>query len=210
MHDMPAEERMQFPGTFTLAEAAWVAEASDKLVRQEVDAHVVQVTQSPGRHLARWDVLYISAVRDVAAGLSVELRKTIYQAVREALIRGSDRRLVFGAFELRFDSLKVALNRREAELAEIRASIETKSGVRGGNLVIRGTRIPVRLIASLHGGGVSLRDLAKEYEVDERRLYLAVQYCLLHPRRGRPSRALSDLGRASRSDIVELGSIGKL
>lgn len=73
---------------------------------------------------------------------------------------------------------------------ESRAEVETDPEIRGGEPVVKGTRVPVYRLADLKSQGVSDAVLLDDYpSLSQERLAAALLYATLHPRRGRPGRA---------------------
>ena len=69
----------------------------------------------------------------------------------------------------------------------------------GGEPVFKGTRIPVRLIASMLDQGASEAEILDGYpKLEARHLELARLWTAAHPRRGRP-KTLADRGGTVRS-----------
>jgi uncharacterized protein (DUF433 family) len=61
--------------------------------------------------------------------------------------------------------------------------------IRGGEPVVRGTRIPAHLLLSLSDQGAGTEELLADYPaLDEKSLKLALLYARTHPRVGRPKR----------------------
>jgi uncharacterized protein (DUF433 family) len=83
-----------------------------------------------------------------------------------------------------------AIVRDAREYAEHRAEyLETDPEVKGGEPVIRGTRLTARAVLARLAGGDSLRDLAEDYpDIDPEAFEAAALYARTHPLRGRPPR----------------------
>jgi len=67
-----------------------------------------------------------------------------------------------------------------------RKVIESRPGVLAGEPVVKGTRIPVRLIAELVRQGASRAKLRSEYDLTRDQIEAAVLFDRVTPRRGRP------------------------
>jgi uncharacterized protein (DUF433 family) len=67
-----------------------------------------------------------------------------------------------------------------------RKVIERRPGVLAGEPVVKGTRIPARLIAELVRQGVSRAKLRSEYDLTREQIDAAVLFDRVTPRRGRP------------------------
>jgi uncharacterized protein (DUF433 family) len=67
--------------------------------------------------------------------------------------------------------------------------IETDPGVKGGEQVIRGTRLTARAALARIAGGDNISDLAGDYpDIDPQAFEAAALYARTHPLRGRPPR----------------------
>lgn len=76
---------------------------------------------------------------------------------------------------------------RVALVRRARAAVATNPEVRGGEPVVRGTRIPVYLLADFMKRGETPARLLEDYPaLTEEKLDAALLYARLHPRRGRP------------------------
>jgi uncharacterized protein (DUF433 family) len=66
-------------------------------------------------------------------------------------------------------------------------AVVSDAEIRGGEPVVRGTRIPVYLLQDLVAQGAGPNELLADYpSLDEQRLRLALLYAQNHPRQGRP------------------------
>lgn len=198
------------PVLFTIPEAAWAARTVDKFVNGEVDKKVVQTSFNGKRMLAEWDLLYLCAVRTIGASMNIELRKQIYQKVRLARQQGNSRRIVFGHFVLNLETVIHEMSKRIADISAARDTIQINPHRKGGDPVVKGTRIPVRLLGELARQGTCVEEISVEYDLSQRQVDLALLYDKLHPRRGRPmvnlkNDGFSDLGENRREEVEELG-----
>src|SRR5262249_5719516 len=67
-----------------------------------------------------------------------------------------------------------------------RPLIESRRGVQAGEPLVKGTRIPARLIADLVRQGVPRNNLRSEYELTREQIEAAVMFDRVTPRRRRP------------------------
>jgi len=104
------------------------------------------------------------------------------------------------------EALRVAMTEdvaRTIERAESYARlrdryVERNQAVMGGEPVIRGTRVPVRTVASLIEMGETREVLREDYpHVPEEAYAVAVQWAHANPRRGRPTRPWDVAGSRS-------------
>jgi len=94
------------------------------------------------------------------------------------------------ALVVRWSDEFAAILRGARQYAEHRAEfIETDPAVKGGEPVIRGTRLTARAVLARLAGGDSLSDLAADYpDIDPLAFEVAALYARTHPLRGRPPR----------------------
>jgi uncharacterized protein (DUF433 family) len=90
--------------------------------------------------------------------------------------------------ELLLDPLRKEVNRGLRALYEAEAAVVSKAGIMGGELCLKGTRIPVHLL-----GGVALAHGVDEAHatyplLQRRQVELAYLFVKAHPRKGRPKR----------------------
>jgi uncharacterized protein (DUF433 family) len=95
------------------------------------------------------------------------------------------------------------LSKRWIALSRATDVVVSDPEIRGGEPVIRGTRIPVYLIADLLDRGAELREILEDYpSLNAGKIRSALAYAHTHPRRGRPRsrRIMSPIvaGRGSR------------
>lgn len=201
------------PTLFTIPEAAWVADTEVQVVEGEFDKKVVTTRAEGKRLLDRCDVSYLRAVREFHKSLDVHLRRHILEQVRDALQKGNNRRIPFDAFVLRLAPILVEIDRRIRNVRDTRDLVEVNANIRGGEPIIKGTRIPARALAEMMRDGASCGELASEYDLTPRQVELAILFDQLHPRRGRPLMAAndrwSDIGGVRRVDVEELGEYHK-
>lgn len=75
--------------------------------------------------------------------------------------------------------------------------IETNSSIKGGEPVIRDTRIGVRAVAQRIDDGDSIETLTEDYpQIPAEAFQTAYTYAKAHPRRGRPTRPWQDADEA--------------
>jgi uncharacterized protein (DUF433 family) len=175
------------PGrNFTVPEVAYIVDLSDKAVQREIDAGIVESTPTGGARAVRFaDLLYFAIVREWRTSLSPKARADLRRQVCEA----SERRATtvrIGFFAARLDQVKDWVGARLKMLDRVDEQIVSRPGVRGGEPIVKGTRIPARLVAGLVRQGATPRELARDYELTPEQIEAAVLFDQLHPKRGRP------------------------
>ncbi len=73
-----------------------------------------------------------------------------------------------------------------SELIRARQIVVNDPDIRGGEPVIKGTRIPVHMIAELLGNGADESEIEQDYRLSAEQVALAVVYARAYPKRGRP------------------------
>ncbi|MGQ0663685.1 MAG: DUF433 domain-containing protein [Pseudomonadota bacterium] len=176
--------------TFTPAEVAVLTGAPVKAVQKAIDSASVEprvkVRGGRRRRALSWtDVLCVKV--DIGLARTVPLRS------RRALIRALSKSP--GNRSLRTGPLLVVdLARARSELAgalkgleRARSLVVADPEVMGGEPVIRGTRIPVYLVAAMRGAGAAADEIVRGYPgLDREMVELAWLYAKAYPRRGRP------------------------
>jgi uncharacterized protein (DUF433 family) len=202
----------------TPAEAAWLTELSAKTINATIDRGELKgVKRSVGkkkraRNLGAADVVYLTLRKELAPMLSASAKRELYQRLSVAHLEVlSDRKSPVGGqcdVEIQLAGgviriqLKSACSRLAIRWRALRKAIQIVSSdptVRGGEPVIRGTRVPVYLIADLVRQGAELREVLEDYpSLDAQMIQAALAYAQTNPKRGRPSKApWTNLKRAS-------------
>jgi uncharacterized protein (DUF433 family) len=202
----------------TPAEAAWLLELSAKTINATIDRGELKgVKRSVGtkkraRNLGAADVLYLMLRKQLAPMLSASAKRELYQRLSAARLEIlSDRKSPGGGHcdvEIQLAGgiiriqLKSACSRLAIRWRALRNAIQIVSSdptVRGGEPVIRGTRVPVYLIADLVRQGAEVREILEDYpSLDAQMIEAALAYAQTSPKRGRPSKApWTNLKRAS-------------
>lgn len=173
--------------TLTVPEAAYVAGVTERTVNHEIDARILRSRGRKERRAVHGaDILYLGAVREVRHQLAPELRKRMRAAIAAAVSQSQPVARV-AAFEVKISPLELAARRNFAALERARRDlIESRPGVLAGEPVIKGTRLPARLIADLVRQGVSPATIRREYDLTREQIEAAVLFDRVTPRRGRP------------------------
>lgn len=186
---------------YTPAEAAALSGVAVKAVHNAIDRRIVEASARSGakrarRSLSAQDVLRLKLWHEVGAILSQERRQRLFAEIDRhptAKRVKADDLVIVDVGEAR---RQIAKRVRELQAAE--AAVVRDSKVMGGEPVFKGTRIPVRLIASMLDQGASEAEILDGYpRLETRDLELAQIWAAAHPRRGRP-KTLADRGATVR------------
>ena len=171
----------------TVPEAAYVAGVTERAVNHEIDAHIVRVRgRKDRRAVGGADLVYLGAVREIRDQMTPALRRRMRAAIATAVAKSQPVAKV-AAFEVKISPLERTARKNLAALERAkRDMIESRPGVLAGEPVVKGTRIPARLIADLVRQGVSRRTIRNEYDLTRQQIDAAILFDRVTPRRGRP------------------------
>ena len=195
--------RRSHPG-FSPREAAFATGLSEKTINQAIDrAEVGEPVRSPAgseRVLAFPDLLYLRLRNDVGRLLSAEgkrkLRQQLCDSTRE---RRKPTVVSIGMVDVQVEPEVRALEEKLVQIEEARTVVVSDPEVRAGEPVVRGTRIPVHMLADLVHQGADDEELLEDYPaLTKESLNAALLYARMYPRRGRPRRAPWKDGSAER------------
>ena len=189
------ERRGEGSETFSPAEAAYVAAVSRKTVDQAIDRGEVEPAPSrrpddSQRAVDVGTIVYFRLREQTGDLLSSEGKRRLYHMLVHRTPDDIPSMITIGAISVRTESALEPVGERLAHLRGVRYFVVSDRGVRGGEPVIRDTRIPVHTIAEMVAQGVERdRILAAYPALTAESLDAAVLYARLHPRRGRPRSA---------------------
>jgi uncharacterized protein (DUF433 family) len=176
-------------------EAVFVTGLSEKTINQAIDRKEVRTlpARREGEHerlLGFPELLYLSLRDSVGRLLSPEgkrmLRQQLY-VLRASPVPGG---VTMGPLELNIASEVEALTERLTRIEQARSFVSADPQVRAGEPVVRGTRIPVSVLADLERQGATREELLEDYPaLTPESLEAALFFAQLYPRRGRPRRA---------------------
>jgi len=179
---------------YTPAEAAAVSGIAVKTVHNAIDKRIISSgsSRTGGRALTDDDLLHLKLWYGVGSILSAERRKRLFDAIASdpgaETVRADDYLIVDVA------RAREQLAARADALREADSVIHSVKGVAGGEAVFKGTRIPVRAIASMKAQGASVEELLEGYpSLSPRMIEFAEIWTAAHPARGRP-KTLSEQG----------------
>lgn len=172
-------------------EAAFVTELSRKTIDQAIDRREVRPLPArgaggPPRALGYAELVYLRVRREVAKTLSAAARRTLYAELRRSL-PGNPRlgNVEIGLVTVTLTNAVAEVRSRLARLLRAHRYVSIRPDVRAGEPVVRGTRVPVHVLADLADQGASREELLEDYPaVTPDALEAALLYARLHPRRG--------------------------
>lgn len=197
------------PPTVTPAEAAWLTELSPKTINATIDRG--ELGGSPrkrsqrrrARRLGPADIVYLVLRKELSEVLSATARRELYERLVEGLASQSfeyqpanERRadlaieLAGGVIRVEVKAALRRVSKRWEALERAADVVVSDPDIRGGEPVVRGTRIPVYLVADLVSQGADAREILEDYpSLSASTLRSAIAYAQTHPRRGRPRKA---------------------
>lgn len=183
------ERRANAMMAVTVNEAAFLAGVPVKAVNRAIDREHIQSrplrrsTDRAARGVDASDALYLS----FSSVLAPELRAKVYRMFRGKALPELPRRIELGPIAIDLRQAIENFERRLELLMRIGERVEMDPGVRGGDPVFAGTRVPVYAIARKLELGSTREELTEDYpRLREGDIDLAAQYARLYPRRGRP------------------------
>lgn len=190
----PVQRRRQGATNLSPTEAAFVTELPRKTVEQAIDRGEVEPVPAErsgeaSRVLDEPAVVYLRIRSEVGDLLTAKARREVYRALRaEKPVRS---RLEFGPIVVSTTEAVRKVRARMQRLRRARVAVHVDPEIRGGEPVVRGTRIPVHMLVDLEKAGETRDRILEDYPgLDAGLLEDALLYASLHPRRGRPRAAL--------------------
>lgn len=175
--------------TLTPREAAFVAESDVRTVQRAVDGgDVHKRTRRVGRRttrvLGRPELRYFGALRGNEDALTPVGRQRLYEAVQHP----EGGKAAVGMLVVDVEVVDHWIDGRLAELDRIRGCASESAG---GEPVLKGTDVPVHVVAALaEAGGID--EAARAYpSLPRETIGAAVQYARVYPKKGRPYPAKS-------------------
>ena len=193
---MPAiKERRGSRRAVSPREAVFVTGLSEKTINQAIDRKEIQTlpARRAGEHerlLGFPELLYLSLRDSVGRLLSPEGKRMLRQQLDVLRATPGPAGVTMGPLELNITSEVEALTERLERVEQTRSFVSVDPQVRGGEPVVRGTRIPVSVLADLERQGATREELLEDYPaLTPESLEAALLYAQLYPRRGRPRSA---------------------
>jgi uncharacterized protein (DUF433 family) len=176
-------------------EAVFVTGLSEKTINQAIDRKEVATLparrgEDPERLLGFSDLVYLRLRDSVGRLLSPEGKRMLRQQLAELRGQSESDVLSLGMVELRVGGEMEAVEDGLAQIDRVRSLVTVDPEVRAGEPILRGTRIPVSMLADLDRQGATREELLEDYpSLTAESLDAALVYARLYPRRGRPRRA---------------------
>jgi uncharacterized protein (DUF433 family) len=192
----PCEE-----ASVTSQEAAWITGLSAKTINATIDRGEVKPLKAvrrrgfTSRRLGTAELVYLLVRKKASRSLSPQARRELYaklnQQRHEAEPLGdAEVELAGGLVRVEVKRVRNEVAQRWAALQDAAEMVVSDPEIRDGEPVLRGTRVPVYLIADLAAQGADIRELLEDYpSLDAEMIQTAVAYAETNPRRGRPSKA---------------------
>lgn len=171
----------------TVPEAAFVTGVPAQDIDREIDAKVIRSSGTKGsRALSGGALVYIMAIVPLRTELAPSFRRRMCAAVVSAVTKGQDVAKV-ETLKVEIKAIQEAMLREFSELETLKKTfIESNPSILAGEPILRGTRIPVRLVADLVKKGTSRKEIGSDLELSSKQIDAAVTFDRITPRRGRP------------------------
>jgi uncharacterized protein (DUF433 family) len=182
--------------TFSASEAAAVAALPVKAVHKIIDADLRPSGDlGAERRLVKRDLLYVTVMGRLRRRFKVhpEARDRIRSALSKTctehgVVRGKVLK-VDECLHVEWGPLVKEMDRGLRTLEKARRAVVEDPDVLGGEPVIRGTRIPVYMVATMLEQGADTQEMLGGYpSLSEEKIELARVYATAYPQRGRPKR----------------------
>ena len=176
-------------------EAGYVTGLSEKTINQAIDRQEIATLPvrregESERLLGLPELVYLSLRDTVGPLLSAEGKRKLRQQLDVLRASPYPGGMSVGPLELNIGNDIDALLEKIRELEHARSFVVVDPEVRGGEPVVRGTRISVWMLADLSRQGAPREELLEDYPaLTEESLDAALLFAKLYPRRGRPRRA---------------------
>ena len=171
----------------SIPEAAYVTGVTERTINHEIDASILRSQdRTQRRAIGGADVVYLGAVRGIRKHLAPPLRRQMREAIASAI---KQRRPIakIAAFELKIAAIEREIQANLITLKRMKRDyIESRPEVLAGEPVIKGTRIPARLVADLIKSGTPQALIQQEYDLTPQQTEATVIFDRVTPKRGRP------------------------
>lgn len=203
------------------AEAAFIAGLSDKQIQRVVDEHIIEmplIQQENGRRYARLAAAFAKFYFDFEDVLTAGARRDAIKQVAKRVLDRSDVADLMAlnisplimSWDVEVKQLQVTFLKhvvdaqsRAAQVDAANRAIVEDEAILGGVPVFQGTRVPVDTVVAMARSEQAFASLQDHYPFLTPQLLQAAEiYQSVHPRRGRPTKAISkDWNLRSRKTI---------
>lgn len=175
-------------------EAGYVTGLSEKTINQAIDRK--EIATLPARRkgeserlISFPDLVYLS-LRDVVGPLlSAEGKRTLQRQLDVLRASPHPGGVTMGPLALDIGNNVDAVMEKLGQIERARSFVDCDPEVRGGEPIVRGTRITVAMLADLEQQGATREELLEDYPaLTEESLDAVLLFARLYPRRGRPRR----------------------
>jgi uncharacterized protein (DUF433 family) len=178
----------------TRREAAELAHVSVGVLDKAIEQKILTIHRRKGRSFVSTDdVGLVALLQRMEVPLPMAVKRKVKRWVRESEPHRSPREselAISDALVVRWSSELTHMVHAAESYAKLRDQwIETNSSIKGGEPVIRGTRIGARAVAQRIEHGDTIEVLTEDYPgIPAEAFRTAYIYARAHPRRGRPVR----------------------
>lgn len=170
-------------------EAAYVTELSRKIIDQAIDrgeVFAITVRGDSSRRIGYTELIYLRLRLETGDLLSPAGKRQLYAELRRTLSDNPKiEKVEFGPMSVAVNTAVSAVRRGLARIRLAERYVSIRPDVRAGEPVVRGTRVPVYVLADLASQGADREELLQDYPaLTPPALDAALLYARLHPRRG--------------------------
>jgi uncharacterized protein (DUF433 family) len=177
---------------FSPPEAAFITGLSPISINKAIDrgeivGQRIRSRSSVARQVGEPELVYLTLLKVLSTALQRPYRKRLYQELRSRWPARVTARIDLGVVEVNVEEAQRHVEERIRLLRDAEARVVSDPDIRGGEPVVRGTRVPVYMLADLVKQGASTAELLADYpSLTEDGLSAALVYTKVTPRRGRP------------------------
>lgn len=187
------EPELPYETAVSPLEAAYITELSRKIIDQAIDrgeVFAITMRDDSSRRIGYTELIYLRVRLETGDLLSLAGKRQLYEELRRALSNNPKiEKVEFGPMSVAVNTAVSAVRQGLARMRRAERYVSIRPDVRAGEPVVRGTRVPVYVLADLASQGASHEELLQDYPaVTPLALDAALLYARLHPRRG-PRRA---------------------
>lgn len=171
---------------FSSREAAFITQVEEKGIDRFIFESGLRVREQ-SRSFDERDLVFLQICREHQEDLTPTGRARIYEAL--CALETLEGELTVGALRLEVEPFLHTARARAESVRLAGAAVVRDPSIRGGEPVLRGTRIPARNVAGKLGRGMTVEEIVQNYPtLDEGLVRSAALWSELHPKRGRPAK----------------------